>query len=438
MRLFSKTPRSLLQKVGRNLAAFSYGQGTILLLQLVQVPLFLHFWGVEKYGEWIVLSGIPLMLAIADFGIAQASASKASVEAGKQDWTAARDTLKAAQVYCLAIGGFLVVGAAVSCFVLDWSATLKLSHVDRFTASFVLVALTAALACRLQAGFLDAWMRASGHAALSGFVSASTPLVQTIVAGLMLLGGAGFVALSLGFLCVSVALQIAHAIAAKEKAGLELTYMGQFRVTELKKIIKPAAGFLGVSLTQALTIQGGIQILNQLASAQAVVAFSMVRIAVRTLLNLGAVINNSLRPEFSLLIGAGRKKEAVHFLKRIWLLACVAGLLGYLALVLLGPSVLKVWSSGEVHGSHMLFAVVGIHALLGLIWYVPMSLDMSENRHTRPSTVYLLSAIATMTLWVAYRADLDPLLGASILLATPEFVMCLMVARYCKRSLVQA
>jgi O-antigen/teichoic acid export membrane protein len=427
----------LVSRFGANFAAYGYGQAAIILAQLLQAPLFLRFWGVDRYGEWLVISGIPLALAVAEFGIAQASASKASIEAGAGEWATARDTLETARFYCIATGCLLIFAVWVSCLVLNWSSILNLSSIDRDTATSVLVLLTAALAIKFTVGYLDATMRASGHAALSGFIVATTPLAQILMSALILSGGGGMIAIAIGTLVTSIVVLTAHGWAARKYACVELAHRGSAGLNQMRAILKPASGFVGISLAQALTVQGGVQMLNQLASAQAVVAFSMIRIAVRTLLNLGAVINNSLRPEFSLLIGAGKKEEAVHFLKRVWLLACGVGLIGYIALVLCGPSVLNLWSSGEVHGSHILFALVGIHALLSLIWYVPMSLDMSENRHTRPSMVYLLTAIASMIIWVAYRADLQPWLGASLLLAAPEFAMCLMVARYCKLSSVK-
>jgi hypothetical protein len=37
-------------------------------IQFVQVPVFLHFWSVPLYGEWLVLNSIPTYLATSNSG----------------------------------------------------------------------------------------------------------------------------------------------------------------------------------------------------------------------------------------------------------------------------------------------------------------------------------------------------------------------------------
>jgi len=39
-------------------------------VQIVSVPVFLHFWGVKLYGEWLIISGIPTYLRLSYVGFA--------------------------------------------------------------------------------------------------------------------------------------------------------------------------------------------------------------------------------------------------------------------------------------------------------------------------------------------------------------------------------
>ncbi|MEI8158789.1 MAG: hypothetical protein WCH60_18160 [Burkholderiales bacterium] len=59
---------SLKVKLLRNLGANPYGQLITIAIQLVSVPLYLHYWGVALYGEWLILSAIPAYLALSDIG----------------------------------------------------------------------------------------------------------------------------------------------------------------------------------------------------------------------------------------------------------------------------------------------------------------------------------------------------------------------------------
>src|ERR1700759_1790594 len=38
------------------------------IIQFVQVPVFLHFWSVPLYGEWLILNSIPTYLSFSNAG----------------------------------------------------------------------------------------------------------------------------------------------------------------------------------------------------------------------------------------------------------------------------------------------------------------------------------------------------------------------------------
>ena len=38
------------------------------VIQLVQVPVFLHFWSVPLYGEWMIVTAIPTYLSLSNMG----------------------------------------------------------------------------------------------------------------------------------------------------------------------------------------------------------------------------------------------------------------------------------------------------------------------------------------------------------------------------------
>lgn len=422
-----KSQHTLLRRFGWNSAAQGYAQLVTVAVQFIQIPLFLHFWGVEKYGEWIVLAGIPLSLAILDLGVTQASASKSAMEAGRQAWSDARDSLAIARIYAVYVGLATVALVFASTLFVDWAQILKLSLVDSSTASVVLVTLALAFALNLQGGFLDAWMRAYNQAALSGFIVASLRVVETLMLAVLLSIGCGFVGASVGILSAAAIVRVVHATVASRRASAELSSLGSAHMAGFRAVVKPASGFIAMSLTQVLTIQGGIQVLNQLATPALVVAFSMTRTLTRLVLNLGMLVNNALRPQFSLMLGAGDRQAAVEFLLRIWRLTTIAGVIAYLGLVLIGPTFLQSWSGGRVVESHWFVAMVGLHAIFGLVWHIPAALEMAENKHVHYALYYAGSAIVSMALWLVLSGLIQPVVGAALLLALPELVMALVL-----------
>ena len=72
-------PRSLSRRFRLNVLSYGYTQLVTLAAQLVLVPFFLHAWGTGRYADWLVLTGIPSMLSLLDLGVAQASATSATL-----------------------------------------------------------------------------------------------------------------------------------------------------------------------------------------------------------------------------------------------------------------------------------------------------------------------------------------------------------------------
>ena len=54
----------------RNYTSLTVNHGTHILINLLFIPLFLTFWNLETYADWILISTIPALLAFGEFGLA--------------------------------------------------------------------------------------------------------------------------------------------------------------------------------------------------------------------------------------------------------------------------------------------------------------------------------------------------------------------------------
>jgi O-antigen/teichoic acid export membrane protein len=160
----------------------------------------------------------------------------------------------------------------------------------------------------------------------------------------------------------------------------------------------------------------------------------MTRTLTRLVINLGMLVNNALRPQFSLMLGAGDRQQALEFLLKIWRLTTMAGVIGYLGLVLIGPTFLQYWSGGRVLEGHWFVAMVGVHAVFGLVWHIPAALEMAENKHGHYALYYAGSALVSMAAWLVLSGLIEPVVGAALLLALPELVMVLVLLAQRVRS----
>ena len=73
-----------------NLGSNGFAQAVQIVLQLLTVPLYSRFLGIERYGVWLLLTTVPAYLAFSDFGLTAASAADMTARLARGDLAAHR------------------------------------------------------------------------------------------------------------------------------------------------------------------------------------------------------------------------------------------------------------------------------------------------------------------------------------------------------------
>lgn len=102
------------QRILRGIGANALGLGVNVLVQLVSLPVFLAVWGVEKYGEWLVLSSLAAFLSMSDIGFALAAANEMTMRVDRDGALVVYQSMWA--LLCGLGGLMLVVALAVLWF----------------------------------------------------------------------------------------------------------------------------------------------------------------------------------------------------------------------------------------------------------------------------------------------------------------------------------
>ena len=71
----SPSGRHVTRRILHGLGANAYGQLVVIVIQLAGVPILLRAWGMQLYGEWLILAAIPTYLSMADLGFSQSAAT---------------------------------------------------------------------------------------------------------------------------------------------------------------------------------------------------------------------------------------------------------------------------------------------------------------------------------------------------------------------------
>ena len=171
-------------RVIAGLGANSFGMAITIAMQLGSLPLFLHFWNLETYGKWLILSAIPSYLSMADVGMVTAAGNRMTMAMGSSNPFEANQIFQSAQAFMAIVCGVLalIVNPIVLLAPLPW-----FENMDQRVA---LAAMSLGALVSLFGGLSEAAFKASERYAFGTMLSNYVRLGELLgsLLGLALIG----------------------------------------------------------------------------------------------------------------------------------------------------------------------------------------------------------------------------------------------------------
>lgn len=393
--------RAMHQRVLAAMGAQSVGMAITISTQLASLPLFLSVWDTHTYGLWLVISTVPSYLAMADVGMVTAAGNRMAMSMGAGDTRDANRAFHSAQAFVALVSAALLLLTFPLVLLSPWPPN---ATADQRVAML-------ALSCTVLIGFVcglsEQVFKATGRYATGILLGNFIRLGEWGGWMLGLLLGGSFTAVAVGGLIVRTLGTLATmCIAGQGHHGLRWGFH-QATAAMVRAMLRPAAGFMAFPLANAFQAQGITLIVAGVLGPAAAAVYNTMRTLVRTTVQATAIFSHSLWPEFSRLYGAGEQAALNSLVKRsAWLSAAQATLMS-VALYLLAPWILQVWTHGQIAPNATLLGWLSIYAVVCGIWHVPRMLLMATNRHEALSGWSVASSAAGFAL----AAALTPALG---------------------------
>ena len=384
--------KHVLRRWRNGFGAHIYGQAIVVLIQLVGVPVLLHYWGAQLYGEWLILSAIPTYLSMTDLGFSQSAANDMTQRVARGDAEGALGVFQSlgVLVFGVAILGMMILLALVA--VLPISRWMHLKVLTTTDVRWVLVLLAAEVLVRLTEGVSHAGYRANGDYAIHVGIQYSTLLVQSVLVWLTAASGSGPVLAAAAILLVRILAAPAVALLLIRRHPSLSFGIARAQPAYLRLLIKPAVANVTMPFAQALNLQGMVLAVGGALGPIVVVTFSTLRTLTRLTVQAVMTVSQAAEPEFAAAYGSGDDSLLgdlfVHALRAgLWLAIAAA-----LVLVVTGGPILDFWTRGNVAMDGALFGWLLVSAVLSAPWFTALTVLKSANRHVRAAAVYALAA----------------------------------------------
>jgi O-antigen/teichoic acid export membrane protein len=402
------------------------GKFSSTMIQLIQVPVFLHFWSVPLYGEWMIVNSIPAYLSFSNVGFGSVAGNEMTMLVARHDRDGALRVFQSCwwliSIVCLSLIA-LLSGAL---YYLPAGRLLKLSAISASDTKWIIFYLGVAVLLGQLEQLLQSAYRCIGRYPYGTFLKNIVSLLAfaCMIASVALGGGARRTALV--FASVNVAGTLFFCVLVRHDIPWIEYGWQNASFAEIRKLARPAIAFMGFPLGNALNLQGTLLAVGYALGPAAVVVFGTARTVSRVALQMVSMVNTTFEPELSIAYGARNFELIRTLLRRACQLALVVAFFIVAAMVTAGPWFLTHWTGGHVPPSRPLLTILLVVVVFYALWSTSSTLMTSTNQHQRLAMYYIIGTSLNCVLCYLLARS-HGLLGAASSLLISEIVMNLYV-----------
>ncbi len=390
------------RRVIRGVAANVLGQMLQAAGQLLLIPLYLAAWGVERYGEWLVLTAAATQFLMLDFGLQMFALNQLTQQYARRDWIAYRRTFQSGFALSCAISAAaaLVLLPLLAAAPLDRMFGFKqTSRAAAMTVGFV---LTAQVLGSIPYGLLGGVYRSTRQYPRAQMTENVKTVLLFGAAAILLAAGGSLVGVAAGQLCVMAAV-FAFVWIDLRRRYPELALFA-FDAADRRaafSLLGPSSLFFLIQASNALSVQGGVMAVGAAFGAASVAVF----VPLRTLANLvrqaGTVVHNALWPELTSIEALGDYARLRRLFLLISTLLVTVAACAVVFLHLSAADIVAFWTGGRLHYDPAVMTAFLFVVVAQATWSTAAVVLASASRHRIVAICSALSAGAGLALGLA-------------------------------------
>ena len=400
------------------------------IIQLIQVPVFLHFWSLPLYGEWLLVNSIPTYLSFSTTGFGTVAGNEMTMLVARQDRDGALSVFQSCWWLIAGICSALILLLSGALYLLPAARLLKFTNISESDTKWIIFYLGVSVLLGQLEQLLQSAYRSIGRYPYGSMLKSAFSVIAFGCVMVPVVMGRGPRAAALVFAVVNILGTIFFSLLVKHDIPWIEFGWNHASFAEIRKLVRPAIAFMAFPIGNALNIGGSVLAVGYALGPVDVVIFSTARTVSRVALQMVQMVNGTFEPEMTLAFGA-RNIELTRVLhRRACQLALIVAVCIVAAMMSFGPWFLTHWTSHHVPPSRGLLSILLLVVVFYTLWSTSSTLMTSTNQHQRLA-VYYMSATSVACVLCYLFARWFGLLGAATSLLIPEAAMNFYVLPAC-------
>jgi O-antigen/teichoic acid export membrane protein len=392
------------------------------LIQLVQFPVFLHFWGDSLYGAWLVVTGVPTYLSFSTTGFGSVAGNEMTMMVARGDRDSALRVFQSCWWLIAALCSAIILFLSGALYCLPAAQLLKIGSISESDTKWIIFYLGVSVLLGQLEQLLQSAYRCIQRYAYGSFVKSLMSLIAFAftLAAVALHQGPRVTALV--FAVANIAGTFFLILLVKRDIPWIEFGWNHASLAEARALFRPALAFMCFPIGNALNLAGTQMAVNYALGATSVVIFTGARTVSRAALQMVQLINGTFEPEITISFGAGNIELTRTLHRRACQFALVVALAIVAGLMTVGPWFLTHWSRGHVPPSHGLLSILLLVVVFYALWSTSSVLMTATNQHQKMAVVYVIATAVTCVICFFFAAW-KGLYGAAAALLISELAM---------------
>jgi len=369
-----------LRRLSLGIGSTLFDKIIVAVIQLLLVPLLSNAWGLSLYGTWAMMTTIPSMLALSDFGIVSSAWARMTMFMSRGQPVQARAALHTAWLTASLI---CVLAIAISIAVLallpaeQTGGANQLSGAEFKAAALALVLYgLGVIMTRLN----TIVFRAAGNYTLAVWCSTTFFTLENLALVAAVLSGAGLVIAAATLLAARAVCIVGVFLLAKLRYREVSPGFSHASWSEWREMWRPALSSSLLGFGSLAFLQVSVLVLGFIAGSAAVPAFVAVRTLSRIGLQIAMMVANPAAQEFAQKMSIEQHFRAGRYFGLVAATALVMGLGMAVGLALLGMRFIDFWTGGAITASFPLILFMALSSAGAVMWNALSSLISALNR----------------------------------------------------------
>lgn len=369
--------------------------------QLMLVPFFIMYWGIEYYGDWITITTIPTFFALSNLGFGTAVGNTFILRYFGEDKKGAATSVKTG-LRVMHYGIVIVILLSILIIqLIDFFGLFNNLHISSFEAKWSVFFMFAAAASTFYLAIFEYFYRAVHMAHLAIFSMAVISFIKVGVGVICLYMNFDALKYSFTLFIVTIISNIFYIHIGIRKLKFKEYKDAIFKKEEAVFLFKKGFGYFLNPLWQAIYYQGTTFIVRITLGPVAVVLFNTLRTLVNSSSQVFNIVVTAIFPEFQLAVGENDKEKSKKLYSLIIIINFILSILAIIFLLTLGEGLYSWWTHNKIHVPELVWILMIVRIVFYALWF-SFSFVFQANNNPYPLTItgFFVSIVSVFITWI--------------------------------------